>query len=239
MSDKVVIMRVLLHVILLLACTALTPVVPQYEPLVQDFNTARKHTQKPIIFFITPTHQEYTQIADLTRMSQFLQVATKVEGHNVYWLVVEDSPDLCSARIRHLLDRSGLAYGHVHQASAKVSSSARFGLKMNKGINQRNFALDIIENRYIDNSQLSRNAVIYFADGDNTYDTRLVDELVKTRGVSVFPVGFTAGLLYERCLVDEKTGLVAGFVGWRGGRKFPIDMAGFSISLQVRLESCL
>ena len=108
-----------------------------------------------------------------------------------------------------------------------------------KGINQRNFALDIIENRYIDNSQLSRNAVIYFADGDNTYDTRLVDELVKTRGVSVFPVGFTAGLLYERCLVDEKTGLVAGFVGWRGGRKFPIDMAGFSISLQVCLESCL
>jgi beta-1,3-glucuronyltransferase len=91
----------------------------------------------------------------------------------------------------------------------------------------------MIATTYLNNPHLSRDAILYFADSDNTYDLRLVTELVRTRQLSVFPVGFTGKSLYERCFVDESTGLVAGFVGWRGGRKFPVDMAGFAFTLKV------
>jgi beta-1,3-glucuronyltransferase S len=33
------------------------------------------------------------------------------------------------------------------------------------------------------------NAVVYFADDDNSYDVRIFEEVRATRGVSVFPVG--------------------------------------------------
>lgn len=209
---------------------------PSPKQYIANFNDAINNTREPIIFFITPTHQERTQMVDLTRMGQFLQLSSKVYHHNIYWIVIEDKEDHCSPRIRRLLERSGLIFAHLFQASDKITATARFGFKSNKGINQRNHALNIIEKHYNEYPMDSRNVVVYFADSDNTYDTRLVDEVVHTTGLSVFPVGFAAGLLYERCLVHPESGLVTGFVGWKGGRKFPIDMAGFAIDLQLLLD---
>lgn len=205
-------------------------------PVISDFDVARKNMQEPTLYFITPTHKEYTQLVDLTRMSQFLQLSSIVEKHNIYWIVIEDrDDDHCSPQIRSVLERSGVAFAHVYQESIKISPSARYGHKFNKGISQRNHAMDILERHFLANPGSSRDGVLYFADGDNAYDLRLASELVQTRGLSVFPVGFTAKLLYERCVVDKASGRVTSFVGWRGGRKYPIDMAGFAMSLQVRL----
>lgn len=53
----------------------------------------------------------------------------------------------------------------------------------------------------------------------------------KTKKVSIWPVGLVGGLYVEKPLV--KKGKVVGFnAAWRPERKFPIDMAGFAISLK-------
>jgi hypothetical protein len=208
---------------------------PALPTLITDFDVSRRNILEPIIFFITPTHKQYTQLVDLTRMSQFLQLSMEIEKHNIYWIIVEDRSDnTCSHQIRQLLYRTGLPFAHLLQASSKQSANSKYGFKSNKGINQRNHAMDIIEHYYQDHLKSFHQAILYFADADNAYDLRLVPELLQTtKGLSVFPVGFTANRLYERCLVDAESGQVTGFVGWRGGRKYPVDMAGFALTLKV------
>lgn len=50
--------------------------------------------------------------------------------------------------------------------------------------------------------------------------------------VGVWPVGLVGGLFVETPLVEN--GKVVGFnAGWRPERKFPIDMAGFAVSLKL------
>ena len=230
---------------LVMSVLAIFLVMGQYqdimEPVIAPFERSRQNDREPIVFFITPTHKEYTQLVDLTRMSQFLQLSSIVHNHNIYWMVIEDRSTCCSRNVRQLLQRSGLIYAHLYHESTHVSPKAKYGFKSNKGINQRNHALDVIESMFRENTHWRRDAVIYFADGDNAYDSRLLSELIRTSGVSVLPVGFTAKMLYERCVVDVTTGLVTDFIGWRGGRKFPVDMAGFSFSLKVcrYCKSCL
>lgn len=201
-------------------------------PELAVYNVPRKNSEEPVIFFVTPTHKYHAQLVDLTRMSQFLQLASKVRNHNIYWIVVEDRSDQCSPQIRQLLQRSDVPFAHLFRESTYYAN-AQYGFKVNKGINQRNRAMDALTDYYKQDRPESKEAVLYFADGDNAYDLRLVAELVQTKAVSVFPVGFTAKKLYERCVVDGSSGKVIGFVGWWGGRKFPVDMAGFALSLEV------
>eukprot|EP00056_Hartaetosiga_gracilis_P009317 m.133553 g.133553 ORF g.133553 m.133553 type:complete len:71 (+) comp13101_c0_seq17:326-538(+) len=42
------------------------------------------------IFVITPTYERRTQLLDLTRVAQALQIASA--KHNILWVIVEDSP---------------------------------------------------------------------------------------------------------------------------------------------------
>lgn len=57
----------------------------------------------------------------------------------------------------------------------------------------------------------------------------------RTKKVSVWPVGLVGGLLVEKPMVER--GKVVGFnAGWRPERKFPIDMAGFAVSLKHLLS---
>uniref|UniRef100_A0A803T8I6 Galactosylgalactosylxylosylprotein 3-beta-glucuronosyltransferase n=2 Tax=Anolis carolinensis TaxID=28377 RepID=A0A803T8I6_ANOCA len=57
-----------------------------------------------------------------------------------------------------------------------------------------------------------------------------------TRKVSVWPVGLVGGRRYERPIV-EKGKVVGWYTGWRAGRPFAIDMAGFAVNLQVILSN--
>ena len=53
----------------------------------------------------------------------------------------------------------------------------------------------------------------------------------QTKKVSIWPVGLVGGLYVEKPLVRE--GKVVGFnAAWRPERKFPVDMAGFAVSLK-------
>ena len=60
-------------------------------------------------------------------------------------------------------------------------------------------------------------------------------QLARTRRASAFPVGLVTQTGLSTPLVRD--GAVVGFYdGWIGGRTFPMDMAGFAVSVQVLLE---
>eukprot|EP00525_Craspedostauros_australis_P006610 CAMPEP_0198131968 /NCGR_PEP_ID=MMETSP1442-20131203/57377_1 /TAXON_ID= /ORGANISM="Craspedostauros australis, Strain CCMP3328" /LENGTH=163 /DNA_ID=CAMNT_0043792883 /DNA_START=80 /DNA_END=572 /DNA_ORIENTATION=- len=55
-----------------------------------------------------------------------------------------------------------------------------------------------------------------------------VQQLRKIKRFGTFPVAFVGGSTYERCNVNETTGLVEGMhVLWAPERKFALDMAAF------------
>ncbi len=57
-----------------------------------------------------------------------------------------------------------------------------------------------------------------------------------TYRVSVWPVGLVGGMKFERPVVED--GKVVRFhTGWRPNRPFPIDMAGFAVSLRSILTT--
>ncbi|XP_056298307.1 galactosylgalactosylxylosylprotein 3-beta-glucuronosyltransferase 3 isoform X2 [Pseudoliparis swirei] len=65
-------------------------------------------------------------------------------------------------------------------------------------------------------------------------------QMRSTQRVSVWPVGLVGGMKYERPVVEG--GKVVRFhTGWRPSRPFPMDMAGFALSLKLVLanpEAC-
>ncbi|XP_013874498.1 galactosylgalactosylxylosylprotein 3-beta-glucuronosyltransferase 3 [Austrofundulus limnaeus] len=181
----------------------------------------------PTIFVITPTYARLVQKAELTRMSQtFLHVP------QLHWIVVEDSPRR-TPLVAELLRKSGLTYTHLHVATAKerkLQEGDPSWLKP-RGVEQRNEGLRWLrEDRRDQNQQ----GVVYFADDDNTYSLQLFEEMRNTQRVSVWPVGLVGGMKYESPVVEG--GKVVRFhTGWRPNRPFPMDMAGFAVSLKLVL----
>ena len=49
---------------------------------------------------------------------------------------------------------------------------------------------------------------------------------------------FPVGLIGQRQLSTPvvRKGMVTGFYGWKGGRKFPVDTAGFAINVGMLLK---
>ncbi|KAJ8338039.1 hypothetical protein SKAU_G00370050 [Synaphobranchus kaupii] len=182
------------------------------------------------IYVITPTYSRLVQKAELTRISQtFLHVP------QLHWILVEDSPDK-TALVSEFLAHSGLTYTHLHVPTPrdrKLQEGDPSWLKP-RGAEQRNEGL-----RWLRDSTRARQGeqgVVYFADDDNTYSTQLFEEMRGTQMVSVWPVGLVGGMRYERPVVEG--GLVVRFhTGWRPGRPFPIDMAGFAVSLRLVLAN--
>ncbi|KAM9718378.1 galactosylgalactosylxylosylprotein 3-beta-glucuronosyltransferase 3 [Menidia menidia] len=199
-----------------------------------------KQPQKPslpTIFVITPTYARLVQKAELTRLSQtFLHVP------QLHWIVVEDSPQK-TALVTDLLMKSGLTYTHLHMLTAKdrkLKEGDPSWLKP-RGVEQRNEGLRWLrQDREAQLGGDSQQGVVYFADDDNTYSLQLFEEMRSTQLVSVWPVGLVGGMKYERPVVEG--GKVVRFhVGWRPSRPFPMDMAGFAVSLKLVLanpEAC-
>lgn len=123
---------------------------------------------------------------------------------DVRWVVVEDG-DATDPRIAGFLPRYATYLHH--------------GPTRDMGNLQRNLALEHIRDS-------GTEGVVYNADDDNMYHPRLFDEILKTKGVSIFPVGRLGPKGVERPI------LVNGrFDRWDADwteRKFPVDMAGFA-----------
>ncbi|XP_072345388.1 galactosylgalactosylxylosylprotein 3-beta-glucuronosyltransferase 3 [Scyliorhinus torazame] len=182
----------------------------------------------PAIYAITPTYGRLVQKAELIRLSQtFLHVK------KFHWIVVEDAANR-SKLVADLLAQSGLPYTHLNLPTPtiyKLRESDPNWLKP-RGVEQRNRGIQWLR----ENRELSEEAVVYFADDDNTYGLKLFDEMRWTKRVSVWPVGLVGGLRFERPLVEN--GKVVGFyTAWKPNRPFPMDMAGFAVALQLLLAN--
>ena len=66
-----------------------------------------------------------------------------------------------------------------------------------RGVDQRNLALRTVA------AMGETNAVVYFADDDNTYDLDVFEEMRTARKVAVWPVAFVGGQTYERPIVEN------------------------------------
>ncbi|XP_060730516.1 galactosylgalactosylxylosylprotein 3-beta-glucuronosyltransferase 3 [Tachysurus vachellii] len=196
---------------------------------------ASRQSSLPAIYVITPTYARLVQKAELIRLSHtFLHVP------QLHWIVVEDSPSLTQL-VTNLLAASGLTYTHLHMLTPKdrkLQEGDPHWLKP-RGAEQRNEGLRWLrEKAAADRGKglAFDNAVIYFADDDNTYSLQLFDEMRYTKKVSVWPVGLVGAMKFERPVVEN--GKVVRFhTGWRPNRPFPIDMAGFAVSLNLVLAN--
>lgn len=182
----------------------------------------------PTIYTVTPTYTRLVQKAELTRLSQ-----TLLHVPSMHWVVVEDSP-VKTSLVSELLKQSGLPYTHLCTQTPKdfkLQEGDPNWLKP-RGVEQRNLALQWLR----ENRGPSDEGVVYFADDDNTYSLRLFEEMRFTKRVSVWPVGLVGGLRFERPLVER--GKVTGFhTAWKPNRPFPMDMAGFAVSLPLLLAN--
>lgn len=199
-----------------------------------------------IIFLITPTYTRPTQMPDMTRLAQTLRLVP-----DIFWIVVEDAQVMskyvpvasacrhsanlmlsCLCRsVEELLLRSGVPYVHLLGPRPLTHMDKRSG----RGVSNRLKAFEWIRDKYLGTDQ---KGVIYFADDDNAYDTRVFEEMRDTQIVSMFPVGLLPTLGLSTPIVSSKTGKIIGFHDpFIGRRKFAVDMAGFAVNLQFFLQN--
>ncbi|PSN38596.1 hypothetical protein C0J52_21405 [Blattella germanica] len=97
-----------------------------------------------------------------------------------------------------------------------------------RGVSNRNKGLDWIRAN-------AKSGVLYFADDDNTYDIQLFEEIRTTKRVAMWPVGLCTKFGLSSPVVTNGT-FVGFYDGWVAGRKFPVDMAGFAVSVEFLLQ---
>lgn len=186
----------------------------------QDFNL-------PAVFVITPTFTRFVQKAELTRVSQALKPVK-----NLHWIVVEDTESK-SKLVANFLKNSGLKYTHLNVRTPDNLRRRRHEIRRSKprGVAQRNLGIQWVR----DNIDPHRTTgVVYFADDDNTYDSRIFDEMRWVQGVGVWPVAFTGAARWAGPICQN--GQVIGFhTKWGLFRPFPIDMAAFAVNIKKLL----
>lgn len=97
-----------------------------------------------------------------------------------------------------------------------------------RGVSNRNRGLAWIRKNASD-------GVFYFADDDNTYDLEIFNQMRYTKKVSMWPVGLVTKFGLSTPIV--RNGSLSGFYdGWIGGRKYPVDMAGFAVNVNFFLS---
>lgn len=175
----------------------------------------------PPLYVITPTYRRSEQLAELTRLSH-----TLMHVPNMHWLVIEDAM-VKTPLVEELLQKTGLPYDHLIAPMPEQYKKKKKDPKP-RGVSNRNKGLEWIRKN-------ARTGVFYFADDDNTYDLDIFEEMRYTKRVSMFPVGLITKLGVSSPVV--KNGEFVGFYdGWIAGRKFPVDMAGFAVSVKFLLE---
>ncbi|XP_072493310.1 galactosylgalactosylxylosylprotein 3-beta-glucuronosyltransferase 3 [Notamacropus eugenii] len=191
----------------------------------------------PVIYVVTPTYSRLVQKAELVRLSQTLSLVPRL-----HWVLVEDA-EAPTPLVSGLLAVSGLRFTHLVALTPKGQQlrEGEPGWLRPRGVEQRNRALDWLRGKEAavggerDPPPMGSRGVVYFADDDNTYSRELFEEMRGTRGVSVWPVGLVGGLRFEGPQVQG--GQVVGFhTAWEPERPFPLDMAGFAVSLPLLLS---
>ncbi|VDD77741.1 unnamed protein product [Mesocestoides corti] len=174
------------------------------------------------IYAITPTYRRSNQIPELTRLCTVFTVAG-----NIRWIVVEDA-NRKSGNLSHFLHECGVPHVHLNATSAKSK-------RLIRGSNQRNEALRWLRGNIRPNQE---RGVVYFADDDNTYHPDLFAEIRTLRRGATWPVGLIASSQWEGCITGpgDRSKIKSFWTSVWYNRTFPIDMAGFAVSLDLVLQ---
>lgn len=124
----------------------------------------------PTVFVVTPTFKRFVQKAELTRLSQAFKPVK-----NLHWIVVEDSVNKTNL-VANFLRNSRLKYTHLNVRTPDTLRRRKNEMRRSKprGVVQRNIGIQWIRKNI--NPQRTP-GVVYFADDDNTYDSRIFDEV--------------------------------------------------------------
>ncbi|KAH8370438.1 hypothetical protein KR093_003485, partial [Drosophila rubida] len=177
-------------------------------------------SEPPPLYIITPTYRRPEQLAELTRLGYTLKHVL-----NLLWLVIEDA-NSTNPLVAHTLDRIGVPYEYLvapMPEQYKLTKRAK-----PRGVSNRNRGLDYLRAN-------ATEGVLYFADDDNTYDINIFEQMRYTKKVSMWPVGLVTKTGVSSPIIRE--GKLEGYYdGWIGGRKYPVDMAGFAVSVKFLRE---
>ncbi|XP_020800512.1 galactosylgalactosylxylosylprotein 3-beta-glucuronosyltransferase S isoform X2 [Drosophila serrata] len=179
-----------------------------------------EYGQLPVIYFVTPTYPRREQIPELTRLAH-----TLLHVPRLHWLVADDQQK-CNDFVDTLLNRFGIPFTHM---VSPMPAKFRYADPAPRGVANRRAALQWLRQHNL------TNGVLYFGDDDNTYDLRLFSEIRKTQRVSMFPVGLIADYAISGPVV-RKGKVVAFLDSWVAGRRWPVDMAGFAVSLEYMAQ---
>nr|CAD2184772.1 unnamed protein product [Meloidogyne enterolobii] len=175
--------------------------------------------QRTTVILITPTYKRHERLADMTRLSQ-----TLMHVQNLHWVVVEDA-NHTSPAVERILQRSKIPYTYFY-----TTTKPGFPLR---GWTHRNVALEYVRKNY---KNYNKNAVVYFADDDNTYDIRLFNNYIKkVKTIGVWAVALAGTAKVEAPKVNKNGTLIGWDVIYAPSRRFAVDMAGFAINLKLIL----
>ncbi|KNC25772.1 Galactosylgalactosylxylosylprotein 3-beta-glucuronosyltransferase P [Lucilia cuprina] len=178
-------------------------------------NSDKLSSQQPPLYIITPTYRRPEQLAELTRLGYTLKHVV-----NLLWLVIEDA-NRTSDNVIQILNRIGVPYEYF---LAPMPDEYKKAKAKPRGVSNRNRGLQWLREN-------ATEGVFYFADDDNTYDINIFEQMRYTKKVSMWPVGLVTKFGVSSPIV--KAGKLTGFYdGWIGGRKYPVDMAGFAVSVK-------
>ncbi|XP_055547194.1 galactosylgalactosylxylosylprotein 3-beta-glucuronosyltransferase P [Wyeomyia smithii] len=173
----------------------------------------------PPLYIITPTYRRPEQLAEITRLGYTLK-----HVQNLFWLIVEDADNQTEA-VTRLLKQINVPFIHL---TAPMPAKYRKMKVKPRGVSNRNRGLQWIRAN-------ATEGVFYFADDDNTYNLEIFEQMRHIRKVGMWPVGLISKYGVSSPIVVN--GTITGFYdGWIGGRKYPIDMAGFATSVKFLLS---
>ncbi|KQS43794.1 galactosylgalactosylxylosylprotein 3-beta-glucuronosyltransferase P isoform X2 [Drosophila erecta] len=175
---------------------------------------------KPPLYIITPTYRRPEQLAELTRLGYTLKHVV-----NLLWLVIEDA-NKTNPLVGHTLDRIGVPYEYMVAPMPEKYKQTKKAKP--RGVSNRNRGLEYLR-------QHATEGVLYFADDDNTYDISIFEQMRYISKVAMWPVGLVTKTGVSSPIIQEGK-LVGYYDGWIGGRKYPVDMAGFAVSVKFLKE---
>ncbi|XP_053667133.1 galactosylgalactosylxylosylprotein 3-beta-glucuronosyltransferase S [Anopheles marshallii] len=186
----------------------------QHQQLLQSLQLF--NGTEPMIYFVTPTYPRREQIPEIIRLGQTLMHVARL-----HWIVADDTSS-CSATLNSHIKKFGIPYTLL---ASPMPEMYRARKNAPRGVANRRAALNWIRQNQ------KKTGVLYFGDDDNTFDLKLFSEIRYTKKVSMFPVGLIGDYAISTPIV--RNGRVEGFFdSWPAKRKWPVDMAGFAVSLE-------
>ncbi|XP_020592369.1 probable beta-1,4-xylosyltransferase IRX9H [Phalaenopsis equestris] len=189
-----------------------------FSPPSAQSGAAIPATGSKLLIIVTPTYNRALQYYYLHRLGQTLRLVPPP----LVWIVVE--MESASDETAEVLRKTGVMYRHL------VCKRSFKDVK-DRGVYQRNTALEHIENHHLD-------GIVYFADDDNIYSFQLFSQLREIRRFGIWPVAMLAQSK-NSAILEGPVCNGSRVIGWHTNekskrlRRFHVDMSGFAFDSTI------